>query len=123
MTVGYPMFLIVVGGLLSLGVFAIPTGVLAIRFGLERGIKAIIIRFLIPVLFLGFAALLLWVNPVEGIYKVGIWYVPIAVLGPFIGVYDLYRVFKGRREAREEAERAAQRPSYDLSKVRLPPMD
>ncbi|WP_130335486.1 hypothetical protein [Micromonospora kangleipakensis] len=62
-------------------------------------------------------------NPIEGEYKAAIWFVAVGVLGPFASVYDLYRVFKDRREARAEAERAARRPSYDLSKVKLPRMD
>ncbi|MFE9691935.1 hypothetical protein [Micromonospora sp. NPDC005806] len=122
MSVSYPMFLVIVGGMLFAGVFAIPSGILAIRFGVARGIK-VIGTMIMPVVGLGGGAGLLWVNPVEGEYKVGIWFLLLGVLGPFAAVYDLRRVFEHRRRARAEAERAARRPSYELSKIRLPPMD
>jgi hypothetical protein len=117
------MFFIVVAGLLFLGVSSILSGLLAIGFGLARGVKAVVAPILLPLVFFGLAALLLWVNPVDGEYRVAIWYLPPGLLGPFIGAYDLYRLFKRRQEAREEAERAVQRPSFDLSRIQLPPMD
>jgi hypothetical protein len=41
MSVSYPVFLAIVGGLLFAGALAIPSGVLAIRSGMARGIKVI----------------------------------------------------------------------------------
>jgi hypothetical protein len=123
MTVSYPMFLAIICGILFLAVSSVVTAVLNFRFRLARGIRDIVFAILVPVILFGLAALLTWANPVDGEYKVGIWFIPPSLLGPFIGLYDLFRVFKRRREAQEEAERAARRPSYDLSKVRLPNLE
>jgi hypothetical protein len=71
MSVSYPVFLVIVGGMLFAGVFAIPTSVLAIRYGVARGIK-VIGTMIMPVVGLGAGVGLLWVNPIEGEYKVGL---------------------------------------------------
>ncbi len=107
-----------------MGVCAFVCGVLAMRFGLARGVKAVVSTILLPVFAFGIAALLLWVNQTygNGEYRVAIWFLP-GLVGPLLGGRDLYRIFKRRREAQEEAEREAERPAYDLSQVRLPPLD
>lgn len=116
MSVSYPVFLVIVGGLLFAGAFPIPTGVLAVRFGIARGIK-VIGTMLMPLVGLGAGIGLLRLNPIEGEYKVGIWFLLLGVLGPFAAVYDLRRVLAQRRGA----ERTPRHPSYELSNVQLPP--
>lgn len=106
MSVNHPVFLAIVGGLLFAGALAIPSGVLAIRFGVARGIK-VIGTMIMPLVGLGAGVGLLWVNPVEGEYKVGLWFLLLGVLGPFAAVYDLRRVLVHRREAELPARRGA----------------
>ncbi|MGC1210482.1 MAG: hypothetical protein WA890_04325 [Micromonospora sp.] len=109
MSVSYPMFLVVVGGLVFAGLFAIPTGVLAIRLGIARGIK-VIGTMLLPVVALVAGVGLLRMNPIEGEYRVGIWFLLLGVLGPFAVVYDLRRTLERRRQARAETGHAAAPP-------------
>ncbi|MBG6069389.1 hypothetical protein [Micromonospora ureilytica] len=106
MSVSHPVFLAIVAGLLFAGALAIPSGVLAIRFRLARGIK-VIGTMLLPVLGLGAGIGLLRLNPVEGEYKVGLWFLLLGILGPFAAVYDLRRVLTQRREAERDPARQA----------------
>jgi hypothetical protein len=122
-TLSYPIFLVMIAGLFFLGATSTLCGVLAIRFGLARGVRAVASTILLPAIAVGFAALLLWVNPVNGEYRAAPWFVIPGLLAPFFGARDVYKVFQRRREAREETERDARRPSYDLSRITLPPLE
>ncbi|MEU5934270.1 hypothetical protein [Micromonospora sp. NPDC047187] len=106
MSVSHPVFLAIVGGMLFAGVVAIPSGVLAIRYGLARGIK-IIGAMLLPLVALWAGVGLLRMNPIEGEYRLGIVFILLGVIGPCAAVYDLRRVLDHRRKARTEGERGA----------------
>ncbi|MEV4821271.1 hypothetical protein [Micromonospora sp. NPDC049274] len=107
MSVSYPVFLVVVGGMLFAALVAIPTGVLAVRSGVARGVK-IVGTMLLPVVGLWAAVGLLRLNPVDGEYRVGPLFVLLGVLGPFAAIYDLRRVRERQREGRVRSEHATQ---------------
>ncbi|MEU5782837.1 hypothetical protein [Micromonospora lupini] len=113
MSVSFPVFLAIVGGMLFGGVLAVPTGVLAVRSGLARGIK-IIGTMLLPVVGIWASVGLFRLNPIEGEYRVGTVFILLGVIAPFAAVYDLRRVLEHRRNARADGDHAAQRPSNAL---------
>lgn len=110
MSVAYPLFVAIVCGLLLAGMLAIPSGVLAVRYGLARGIK-VIGTALLPLVGLGGGIALLWMNPVEGEYRVSIWLLLIGALGPFAAVFDLRRVLAHRRETGHAGRGRDRQPS------------
>jgi hypothetical protein len=123
MRVNHVVFLIVIAGLVFLGVSSLLTGLLALRFGLARGVRAIARGILLPLIFFGLVALLVWINPIEGEYRAAIWFIVPGLLGPVIGTYDVYRIFRRRREALDEAAYAVPHSPFDLSNIKLPPLD
>ncbi|MEV4620225.1 hypothetical protein AB0J74_16155 [Asanoa sp. NPDC049573] len=47
---------------------------------------------------------LLWLNPVDGEYRVSVWLLLLGVIGPIAAIFDLRKVLAHRQEMRASAQ-------------------